>query len=111
MEKYVLGADIGSGSVKLTLLSSEGKIRTSAGCEYPTYYPKVGWSEQDPEDWKKAFRSALTDLKKRADIQADQIEAVAVDAATHTAVLMDEEKCCAGRFCGRIKEVQKKQSF
>ena len=92
MEKYVLGADIGSGSVKLTLLSSEGKIRTSAGCEYPTYYPKVGWYEQDPEDWKKAFRSALTDLKKRADIQADQIEAVAVDAATHTAVLMDEEK-------------------
>lgn len=92
MEKYVLGADVGSGSVKLTLLSSEGKIKASAGREYPTYYPKVGWSEQDPEDWKKAFRSALIELKKRADIQAVQIEALAIDAATHTAVLLDEEK-------------------
>ena len=39
MTDYVLGVDIGSGSVKLTLLSREGKIAATAGCEYPTYYP------------------------------------------------------------------------
>ena len=49
MMKYVLGADIGSGSVKLTLLSQEGIIAATAGCEYPTHYPHVGWCEQDPE--------------------------------------------------------------
>lgn len=92
MEKYVLGADIGSGSVKLTLLSQNGKVKASAGREYPTYYSKVGWSEQDPKDWENAFRGALEDLKKRASIQAVQIEALAVDAATHTAVLLDENK-------------------
>ena len=43
MTDYVLGVDIGSGSVKLTLLSREGKIAATAGCEYPTYYPHVGW--------------------------------------------------------------------
>ena len=45
MTDYVLGVDIGSGSVKLTLLSREGKIAATAGCEYPTYYPHVGWCE------------------------------------------------------------------
>ena len=90
MEQYVLGVDIGSGSVKLTLLQKDGKITATAGCEYPTYYPNVGWCEQDPEDWCRAFRKALEDVLCTANIKAEQIEAMALDAATHTAVLLDE---------------------
>ena len=84
MEKYVLGVDIGSGSVKLTLLSQKGKIAATAGCEYETIYPQVGWC--------KAFGSAFAEIKKIAGVQADQIEALSVDAATHTAVLLDNNK-------------------
>ena len=90
MEKYVLGVDIGSGSVKLTLLSKAGKIAATAGREYPTHYPHVGWCEQEPEDWCKAFRSAFEDILNVAAVKAEQIEALALDAATHTAVLLDE---------------------
>jgi len=90
MEQYVLGVDIGSGSVKLTLLSKAGKIAATAGCEYPTHYPHVGWCEQEPEDWCKAFRTAFADILNAAAVQAEQIEALALDAATHTAVLLDE---------------------
>ncbi len=90
MEEYVLGVDIGSGSVKLTLLSRAGKIAATAGCEYPTNYPNTGWCEQDPEDWCRAFRCAFADLLEAAHIKARQIKALAVDAATHTAVLLDE---------------------
>lgn len=92
MESYVLGVDIGSGSVKLTMLSKAGKIAATTGCEYQTYYPKVGWSEQDPDDWGKAFRQALLKILDETGIQASQIEALSVDAATHTAVLLDKDK-------------------
>ena len=92
MENYVLGIDIGSGSVKLTLLRQDGRIGATAGCEYPTYYPQVGWCEQDPEDWGRAFRTALAQLLQEAAIPAEQIVAIAFDAATHTAVLLDENK-------------------
>lgn len=92
MEKYVLGVDIGSGSVKLTLLSKSGIIAATAGCEYPTYYPQVGWCEQDAEDWCTAFKSAFVDILKQSGAQKHQIEAVSFDAATHTAVLLDENK-------------------
>ena len=91
MENYVLGVDIGSGSVKLTLLSKAGRIAATAGCEYPTHYPHVGWCEQDPEDWCKAFRTAFADILSAAAVKAEQIEALALDAATHTAVLLDEK--------------------
>lgn len=92
MTEYVLGVDIGSGSVKLTLLSREGVIAATAGCEYPTYYPQVGWCEQDPEDWCRAFKTAFSDILAQAGARAEQIKALSFDAATHTAVLLDETK-------------------
>ena len=92
MESYVLGIDIGSGSVKLTLLGRDGRIGATAGCEYPTYYPQVGWCEQEPENWCSAFRTALSQILQEAAIAPGQIAAIAFDAATHTAVLLDENK-------------------
>lgn len=92
MQKYVLGVDIGSGSLKLTLLSHTGEIVADAACEYRTYYPKVGWSEQDPDDWGRAFATAFQEMKEETGISAYQIEALSLDAATHTAVLLDERK-------------------
>ena len=92
MTDYVLGVDIGSGSVKLTLLSREGVIAATAGCEYPTYYPQVGWCEQEPEDWCRAFKCAFADILKAAAIRPEQIRALSFDAATHTAVLLDENR-------------------
>ena len=86
---YVLGADIGSGSVKLTLLSQDGQAVADSQCEYPTSYPCAGWCEQDPEDWCRAFKAALTQLLVKAGITPAQIKAIAPDAATHTAVLLD----------------------
>lgn len=91
MTEYVLGVDIGSGSVKLTLLSREGEIAATAGCEYPTYYPQVGWCEQDPEDWCRGFRKAFGDILRQTGIRAEQIKALSCDAATHTAVLLGED--------------------
>ena len=96
MEKYVLGVDIGSGSVKLTLLSKVGKIAATAGCEYPTHYPQVGWCEQDPEDWCSAFGTALAEILSAAAITAQQIDAM--DALIH------ERSAVAGPFAppGRL---------
>ncbi len=92
MNEYVLGVDIGSGSVKLTLLSREGKIVGTSGCEYPTFYPQVGWCEQNPEDWCTAFKTAFKTLLSETSICPKQIKALAPDAATHTAVLLDANK-------------------
>ena len=92
MDQYVIGVDIGSGSVKLTLLRRDGVIAATAGCEYPTRYPHVGWCEQDPEDWCRAFKKAFADILCQSGIRADQVKALSFDAATHTAVLLDEHR-------------------
>ena len=90
MKGYTVGVDIGSGSIKETLLDADGRIAAMSVCEYPTYYEHAGWAEQDPEDWCRAFGKAWADLLDKAKIRPEQIQAMAIDAATHTAVLLDE---------------------
>ena len=46
-----IGIDLGTSSVKLLLVDKNGEILNSVTNEYPIYYPKSGWSEQNPEDW------------------------------------------------------------
>lgn len=89
--KYVLGIDFGGGASKATLLSETGKIVAESTLEYPTLYPKSGWTEQNPSDWFDAACKNIQTVLEKSKITGDQIAAVSLDAATHTAVIMDED--------------------
>ena len=88
-QKYLLGIDFGDGSAKATLLSFDGKIAAEADSEYPTYYPQNGFCEQSPADWKRSLREISQSFLQKSGIDAAEIAAVAIDSATHTAVLCD----------------------
>lgn len=88
--QYLLGVDFGGSSSKATLLREDGSVAATANREYPTYYPHNGWAEQDPEDSYRAFVENIRELLKTTNIDPHDIAALALDAATHTAVLLDE---------------------
>ncbi len=89
--KYVLGLDFGGGSSKTTLLAENGNIIAENSVEYPTLYPKPGWVEQRPMDWFLAACKNIEAVIKKSGIKNEDIVAISLDAATHTAVLMDED--------------------
>lgn len=89
--KYLLGIDFGGGASKATLLGEDGKVYASSTCEYPTHYPKPGYAEQDPDDWVCAACRNIRSVIEKSGIKPEMIAAVALDAATHTAVVMDED--------------------
>ena len=88
--QYVLGIDFGGGASKATLLSEKGKIVATNTVEYKTLYPKSGWTEQDPMDWYNATKENIRAVLDKSGIDSSDILAVSLDAATHTAVIMDE---------------------
>lgn len=88
--KYLLGIDFGGGSTKATLLSEEGKIIAENSVEYPTYHPTPAACEQAPEDWISALCENTKGLIEKAGIDSADILGVAVDSATHTFVITDE---------------------
>ena len=89
--KYLLGIDFGGGSSKATLLDTLGNIVAEHSVEYPTYYPQLGWCEQAPPDWDRALSENVNGLLTRSGVAAGDILAVAIDSATHTWVMCDEE--------------------
>lgn len=88
---YLLGIDFGGGASKATLLSADGKVCAESTTEYPTYYPKSGYAEQNPQDWVKATCENISSVLKISGVSAKDISAIALDAATHTAVITDEK--------------------
>lgn len=88
--KYLLGIDFGGGASKATLLSENGEVCAESLVEYPTLYPQSGWAEQKPDDWYDAVCKNVRSVLSESGAQSQEIAAIALDAATHTAVLADE---------------------
>ncbi len=88
--KYLLGIDFGGGASKATLLSETGEILATNTREYPTLYPKAGFAEQNPQDWVQVTIENISAVLKKSGIRPQEIAAISLDAATHTAVILDE---------------------
>lgn len=57
-----IGIDLGTSSVKLLLMDGEGTVKNIVSKEYPLYFPRPGWSEQNPEDWYAQTMEGLQEL-------------------------------------------------
>ena len=69
---YVLGYDIGSSSVKASLVNVEsGKCAASAffpKTEAPILAVKQGWAEQDPQSWWDNLKLVQKQKKSRLSV-------------------------------------------
>lgn len=89
--KYLLGVDFGGGASKATLLGENGVIAATNTVEYPTRYPQPGYAEQNPSDWYGAIKNNISSLLEKSGVDPENIEALCLDAATHTSVLTDKD--------------------
>ena len=76
MPHYILAHDLGTSGNKASLFSEGGKIIVSITQNYPTFYPKHGWAEQNPAQWWNAVCSTTQEIVKIIDRKS--IAAVAV---------------------------------
>lgn len=64
--KLYIGIDLGTSAMKLLLMDADGTIHNTVTKEYPLKFPQPGWSQQNPEDWKKALMEDMPDFSYRA---------------------------------------------
>lgn len=84
-----LGIDLGTSGVRL-LLTDEGQTvlgASEAPCEVS--HPHPGWSEQNPQDWIDAFRTALTALRADHPAALRALRGIGLSGQMHGAVLLD----------------------
>ena len=83
-----IGVDLGTSAVKLLLMDEKGEIKNVISREYPLFFPHPGWSEQNPEDWKKAVLEGIPELLKGQD--ASQVAGIGAGGQMHGLVVLDE---------------------
>lgn len=95
MDQFLLGLDIGSSSVKASLVNVETGV-TAAAAQSPAEEmaisaPRAGWAEQDPAMWWehaiKSVRSCLT----QASARGEQIRAIGISYQMHGLVIVDKD--------------------
>ena len=73
MRKLLIGYDVGSSSVKATLLDADtGRAVASEGLpkvEMPIHAPQKDWAEQDPQMWWKYIVETTQSIVKSANVQ------------------------------------------
>ena len=92
--KYLLGFDIGSSSVKATLLEiASGKTIASAfspSSEMPMQSPQTGFAEQDPEMWWRELVNAVNKLHQQISFNGDEVAAIGIAYQMHGLVCVDK---------------------
>lgn len=84
-----IGVDLGTSSVKLLLMDETGDIKNIVTKEYPLYFPKPGWSEQNPTDWYDALVKGVKELT--AGIDVTDVDGISFSGQMHGLVTLDEK--------------------
>jgi len=85
---YYIGIDLGTSAAKLLLMDEKGEILNVVTKEYPLEFPQPGWSQQNPEDWKKAMEAGVPELI--AGVDASKIAGIGAGGQMHGLVVLDE---------------------
>ena len=93
---FLLGYDIGSSSVKASLVDAgTGKCVASA------FFPKTeagiiavrsGWAEQEPEDWWENLKLSTQSVLSESGIAAGDIKAIGISYQMHGLVCVDRQQ-------------------
>jgi xylulokinase len=84
-----LGIDLGTTELKVLLLASDGNVVGTARHPLEISRPRHRWSEQDPDNWWRATRIALSALRKNYPDAFGCIQAIGLSGQMHGAVLLD----------------------
>lgn len=91
--KYLLGFDVGSSSVKASLVDAD-----SGACVASAFYPekeapimavKAGWAEQEPQMWWDNAKLGLKKVMADASVTGEEIVAIGISYQMHGLVCVD----------------------
>ncbi len=84
-----IGIDLGTSAVKLLLMDEDGKIHKTVSREYPLYFPRPGWAEQNPEDWYAQTVEGIKELT--SECEKSRISGISFGGQMHGLVALDED--------------------
>lgn len=90
MKKFIIALDQGTTSSRAVLFNEQGEIQGIAQREFPQYFPRPGWVEQDPlEIWEsqwEVFEQVLHEQR----VNPSDVAAIGIGNQRETTVVWDK---------------------
>ncbi len=91
MNSYLVGIDEGTTGTKTVVFDLSGHIMGSAYVEYPSYYPKPGYVEQDIAQIRDAIFTTCREAIGASGVKASEIRGVSLSSQGAACILLDEK--------------------
>lgn len=91
MSKYILSIDQGTTSSRAILFNKKGEIIASSQKEFPQYFPKPGWVEQDANEIWLSVLNVYMEVLVHGKVKAEDIAAIGITNQRETAIVWDKE--------------------
>lgn len=88
---YFMGIDLGTSSVKILIMDDTGKVMYTASKSYEISYPKIGWAEQNPEDWWYSTSEGIKEIIAQSHLKTEEIQGIGLSGQMHGLVLLDKD--------------------
>jgi xylulokinase len=94
MARYLLGFDVGSSSVKASLVDAETGVCAASAfypeSEAPIMAVKAGWAEQDPQMWWENAKLSLKKIMADTNATGEDVVAIGISYQMHGLVCVDK---------------------
>lgn len=94
--RYLLGFDVGSSSVKASLVDSDSGVCVASAFypekEAPIIAVKSGWAEQDPQMWWDNAKLSLKKVMADSSVKGEDIKAIGISYQMHGLVCVDKNQ-------------------
>ena len=91
---HLLGYDIGSSSVKASLVDAQSGVCVASASypktEAPIKAVKPGWAEQNPDDWWSYLKAATADIFAQSHVAREDVKAIGISYQMHGLVCVDK---------------------
>ena len=89
--EFVVGIDLGTTGLKLTMIDATGAVQASVFKAYPIIQPRMAWAEQDPKEWTRAVVQGLRELLFKSHVPGQQVLGVGIASQIDGVVAVDGE--------------------
>ncbi len=91
MEKYALGIDIGTTSVKVVLISSSGRMVCESNQAHNLLSLHRNWAEENADEWWQNVIDAVKDIANQAPDKMKDIVSIGCSGMVPAIVLLDKD--------------------
>ena len=90
MRKLMMGIDIGTQSIRVALVDTDGNIIAMRRHSHFIETPKPNWAVQDPASWWNILKKEIPALLAESEVNKEEIVSIGIDGHMHAAVMIDK---------------------